>query len=61
MNGTHVVATKKFIPADELKTKTPRSNCVISSDKLQKFLKSVGSKMHSTEDAVRLAAKGYGV
>ena len=57
VHKTHISATKKFISPDELVTKAPRSNCILSSEKIQKFLKSVGSEMRHTEDAVRLATR----
>lgn len=59
VNGTNVVATKKFIKPEELKTNAPRSNCVLSSNKVRDYLGSIGIELYPTEDAVREAALAY--
>lgn len=45
---------KTLIPPEELKTRVPRSNCVLSSKKIEKIV-----KMTPTATALRMAAKGH--
>ena len=59
VNGTNVVATKKFIKPEELKTNAPRSNCILNPRKISDYLESLGVSFALTEDAVREAALAY--
>ena len=57
VNGTDVVGSKTFIEPKELVVTAPRSNCVLSSNKINREFP---GSMRNTEEAVYLAVKNYG-
>jgi len=61
VSGEDILSGKTFIPAEELKTRAPRSNCILSADKVENLLAKDGVElgMRPTALAILAAAEGY--